>query len=130
MLRTLLLLLDEFSTLHPKAEAVAEKYLGINKRECQWRASKGELPFPTFRAETRKSPLLCDLRDVAEWIDRVRLENKKDWEKLHEPSNGTVEAERTSAAGLHAMLSDGVRKQDRQRRTYLPKYLVRSLDRD
>ena len=83
MLRTLLLLLDEFDTLHPKAEQVAEKYLGLSKRECYWRAGRGELPFPTFRAETRKSPLLCDLRDVAEWIDQVRADNKADWSQLH-----------------------------------------------
>jgi hypothetical protein len=84
MVRTLLLLLDEFDTLHPSADAVAAKYLGISKRECQFRAGKGQLPFPTFRAETRKSPLLCDLRDVAEWIDGIRAEHKTDWSKLHD----------------------------------------------
>ena len=79
---TLMMLLSEFESLHVKAELVAEKYLGLGKRECYDRANKAQLPFPTFRAESRKSPLLCDLRDVAEWLDQLRITHQKDWRKL------------------------------------------------
>lgn len=72
MLKTLLLLLEEFGALHVKAEVVSAKYLGLTKRETSERAHRGELPFPTFRAETCRSPLLTDLRDVAEWLDAIR----------------------------------------------------------
>ena len=82
MLKTLLLLLEEFGALHVKAEVVSAKYLGLTKRETSERAHRGELPFPTFRAETCRSPLLVDLRDVAEWIDTVRDSNRQDWRKL------------------------------------------------
>lgn len=82
MLKTLLLLLEEFGTLHVKAEIVSAKYLGLTKRETSERAHNGKLPFPTFRAETCRSPLLVDLRDVAEWLDTIRAATNSDWGKV------------------------------------------------
>jgi hypothetical protein len=82
--QTFLLLLSEFEVIHVPAEQVAKKYLGLGKRECYDQANQAKLPFPTFRTtESRKSPLLCDLRDVAGWLDQVRHSHKSGWKKIN-----------------------------------------------
>jgi hypothetical protein len=81
---TFLLLMSEFEALHVPAERVAQKYLGLGKRECYDQANQAKLPFPTFRSsESRKSPLLCDLRDVAEWLDKLRHSHRSGWQKIN-----------------------------------------------
>ena len=79
---TFYLLMAEFKTLHPKAELVAEKYLGLDRKSMLGKASKGQLPFPTFKEASERAPLIADLRDVAKWLDDLRHQHRSDWQKL------------------------------------------------
>ena len=81
-MNTLYLLLAEYETIHVKAEQVAEKYLGIDRKTTMSKAAKGQLPFPTFKEKSERAPLLVDLRDVAEWLDSLRLTQSIDWRKV------------------------------------------------
>lgn len=82
-MNTLFLLMSEFNSIHVPIEHVATKYLSLSRREAMERANKNTLPFPVFRgSESRKAPMLVDLRDVANWLDKIRMVHKKDWEQL------------------------------------------------
>lgn len=46
----------------------------MSERTLKTRASQQALPFPVLKGESQKSEILVDLRDLAEYIDKVRDE--------------------------------------------------------
>jgi hypothetical protein len=61
---------------------VCERWLNLSPEVALKRAALNRLPFPTFRlSESKRAPLLVDLRDLAGHIDRTRECAKVAWER-------------------------------------------------
>lgn len=60
---------------------ISKRYLDLSPEEALRRASLNKLPFPTFRlSESRKSPVLVAIEDLAAHIDSRRRCAKEHWE--------------------------------------------------
>jgi hypothetical protein len=60
---------------------ICTRYLNMNREVAYKAAALNHLPFPTFRlSESKKAPLLVDLRDLAAHIDHSRECAKASWE--------------------------------------------------
>lgn len=76
-MNTLYHLLAEYESIHVPLAQVAEKYLNLSSHEACRKANAQSLPFPAFKANGQRSNWMVDLRDVAEWLDRLRNETKR-----------------------------------------------------
>lgn len=76
--------MSEFETADIPLERVAEKYLGLDRREAYSRAKAGTLPFPAYRAGSQKSPWLVRIMDLAEHLDVARERARQDWIKVQD----------------------------------------------
>lgn len=82
---TMFLLMAEFGQADVPLEVVAERYLGLGRREAFQRATACKLPFPAYRgSSSQKSPWLVRLTDLAAHLDRQREEAKKEWEIMQQ----------------------------------------------
>lgn len=77
-MNTVFLLMAEFETSQIHLSVVAEKFLDITPAWADRKAALGELPFPTYRDNSQKSPRMVHISDLAEWIDKQRDEAKKE----------------------------------------------------
>ncbi len=71
----------EYNTADIPLELVAKKYLGMDERTAKMRATRGELPFPAYRASGQKSPWLVRATDLAFYLDAARARAAQDWQR-------------------------------------------------
>lgn len=87
---------EEFSTLqllnmrHMKPmitlELACKLYLPhiSNPETIAKRASEQGFPFPVFKAEeSKKSPYMVKIKELAAWIDREAEQGEQDWKKVN-----------------------------------------------
>ncbi|MHB1631151.1 MAG: pyocin activator PrtN family protein [Acidithiobacillus sp.] len=80
--RTAFWLMGEFGCAYIPLELVAERYLGLQRREALTRATRGDLPFPVCRpGASQKSPWMVYIDDLAEWLDHERERATAEWSK-------------------------------------------------
>jgi hypothetical protein len=64
----------EFNARYVHLKQVTEKYLGWTEDYTRDQASKGLVPFRTFKAiKSHKAPWLVDVIDLAEYMQKMRL---------------------------------------------------------
>ncbi|MHB1881577.1 MAG: pyocin activator PrtN family protein [Acidithiobacillus sp.] len=74
--------MGEFGCAYIPLELVAERYLGLQRREALTRATRGDLPFPVCRpGASQKSPWMVYIDDLAEWLDHERERATAEWSK-------------------------------------------------
>lgn len=78
---TTFLLMAEFGQTDLPLETVAERYLGLDKRQAYAKANRDELPFVAFRAGSQKSPWLVRITDLAAWLDKEHALAEAGWSK-------------------------------------------------
>lgn len=94
-MNTVFLLLAEFGQADVPLELVAERYLGLGKREAFQRATARKLPLPAYRgSESQKSPWLVRITDLAEHLDKQRAEAHKEWQTLRGASESATGTKR------------------------------------
>lgn len=76
-MNTLYNLLAEHESIHVPLACISEKYLNLSSPEACRKANTQSLPFPAFKADGLRSIWMVDLRDVVEWLDRLRDEMKR-----------------------------------------------------
>lgn len=85
--KTAFWLMGEFGGAFIPLEAVAERYLGVRRREALTRAARGDLPFPACRpGGSQKSPWMVYIDDLAAWLDQERECATKEWRRRQEAS--------------------------------------------
>lgn len=64
----------EFNARFVLLKQVTEKYLGWSEDFTRDQASKGLVPFRTFKAiKSNKAPWLVDIIDLAEYLEKMKL---------------------------------------------------------
>lgn len=58
---------------------VSRRYLGMDADWAQRQAKKNLLPFPTFRLNEPKGPLMVTTTDLASFIDNRHASAQKSW---------------------------------------------------
>ncbi|MFS1537672.1 MAG: pyocin activator PrtN family protein [Candidatus Phlomobacter fragariae] len=77
-MNTLFLLMAKYENSQVPLSIVADKFLNLTPAYADKKASLGELPFPTYREVSQKTPRIVDIKDLAEWIDKQRDYAKKE----------------------------------------------------
>lgn len=86
-MNTVFLLMAEYGTTDIPLEVVAEKYMGLARREAYNRAARQSLPFPAYRpGVTQKSPWVVRITDLAEYLDTARAAAARDWQQIQHAS--------------------------------------------
>lgn len=73
----------EFGSCQVLLDDTCQKYLNMNPRIAERRAAEQALPFPCYRAGSKKGPLLVDMNDLAAYLDDQRNSARKDWEAVN-----------------------------------------------
>lgn len=96
------LLMAEFGQADVPLEVVADRYLGLGRREAFQRATARKLPLPAYRGSaSQKSPWLVRITDLAEYLDGQREEAKREWE--------VMQSEESSSRGAFSNATDAKR---------------------
>ena len=74
-------LLARFESPTVRLEDVCTEFFGMDRDKAYQRAAMNDLPVPTFRAGSQKSPRLIHLDDLAKWLDEQRSAAKLEWER-------------------------------------------------
>lgn len=82
-MNTVFLLLAEFGETDIPLQKIAPKYFGMEVKKAARMASLHQLPVPCFRGGSQKSPWLVSAIDLAAYIDKLRADAQKEWEKMH-----------------------------------------------
>ena len=82
-MNTTFLLMAEFGSCQVPLDSISQKYLNMNSRIAERRAAEYALPFPCYRAGSKKGPLLVDVNDLASYLDDQRKSARKDWEAVN-----------------------------------------------
>jgi len=72
-------LLAEFGEANIPLALISPKYFGLSLREAARRASSQRLPCRVFRLGGQKSPWLVSIADLAELIDKRRVQAGQLW---------------------------------------------------
>lgn len=80
--RTLFLLLAEFGTGHIPVERCAHHF-GMKADEAKRAATRQQLPVPTFRLGSQKSPWLVSADVLAGYIDERQKHATEEWRRIH-----------------------------------------------
>lgn len=80
-MNTAFALLARFESPTVKLEDICAEYFGMDKDKAYQLASVNELPVPTFRAGSQKSPRLIHVDDLAKWLDEQRAAARIEWER-------------------------------------------------
>lgn len=84
--QTAFLLIARYGQPVVPLQKVATDYLPyLNDKQVKEKARKQQLPFICFRAEptNQQSTWLCNLIDVAVWLDKARDVAAKDWQAMN-----------------------------------------------
>jgi hypothetical protein len=74
-------LLARFESPTVKLEDICAEYFGMDKDKAYQLANLNNLPVPTFRAGSQKSPRLVHVDDLAKWLDEQRAAARAEWER-------------------------------------------------
>jgi Pyocin activator protein PrtN len=80
--RTLFLLIAEFGCGQIPIDRCAHHF-GMSSGEAKKAAARQQLPVPTYRLGSQKSPWLISAEDLANYIDEQRRKAQEDWSRLH-----------------------------------------------
>ena len=81
MISSLALMSIYKSPIIPLSE-ICDRYLSLSIDEALKRASRAELPFPTFRiSQSRKAPLMVLAEDLGAHIDKTAAHARTEWER-------------------------------------------------
>ncbi|KQN46668.1 pyocin activator protein PrtN [Serratia sp. Leaf50] len=82
-MNTTFLLMAEFETATIALSDVAERYFGMKPATAEVKASRGQFPVPTFRAnDSQKAPRMIHIQDLAEHLDLQRKKGKDLFESM------------------------------------------------
>ena len=81
MVSTYFALLAEFETPDILLTDICFKYFGLNEKQAKQQANMKKLPIPCYRGGSQKSPWLCNIKDLASFIDKQAEEARTAWEK-------------------------------------------------
>ncbi|MDE1715793.1 pyocin activator PrtN family protein [Chromobacterium amazonense] len=85
-MNTSFLLLARYESPVVPLEQICADYLNLSAKKAQEMASLNKLPFPTFRMnDSQKAPRLVHLSDLAEFIDKQRVDAKNAWRRSQVP---------------------------------------------
>lgn len=76
-------LLAEFGEAEIPLERVCEKYFGLSVSKAKRRACLQQLPIPSYRAGSQKSPWLISAADLANHIDQQRQSATNQWTNMN-----------------------------------------------
>lgn len=76
-------LLAEFGEAEIPLERVCEKYFGLSVAKAKRRACLQQLPVPSYRAGSQKSPWLISAIDLAQHIDKQRRVAERQWANMN-----------------------------------------------
>lgn len=76
-------LLAEFGESEIPLERVCEKYFGLSVSKAKRRACLQQLPIPSYRAGSQKSPWLISAADLANHIDQQRQSATNQWTNVN-----------------------------------------------
>jgi len=80
-MNTFFALMAEYGTAHIPVEKCAGLFGMSPKKACE-AAGKQQLPVPTFRLGSQKSPWLADAHKLAEHLDKAKSQADIDWERM------------------------------------------------
>ena len=80
-MNTAFALLARFESPTVKLEEICDEFFGMAKEKAYQCAALNELPVPTFRAGSQKSPRLVHVDDLAKWLDEQRTAATREWER-------------------------------------------------
>jgi hypothetical protein len=80
-MNTFFALMAEYGTAHIPVEKCADLFGMSPKKACE-AAGRQQLPIPTFRVGSQKSPWLVDAHLLAVHLDRLKCEAENDWKKI------------------------------------------------
>lgn len=67
----------EFGSTYLKLEDVAAKYLALEPKTANNKATANELPFPVFRLAGNKSPWLVNPKDFADYVEKTAIQARQ-----------------------------------------------------
>jgi hypothetical protein len=76
-------LIAEFGAGHVPVTELGKKYFGYDEKKAKVEAARNNYPFPVFRVGGQKSTWMADLKEVAEYLDRVKEKAKKEFNLTH-----------------------------------------------
>ena len=80
-MQTAFALFARFESPTVKLEDICAEFFGMDKDKAYQNASLNNLPVPTFRAGSQKSPRLIHVDDLAKWLDEQRSAATAEWER-------------------------------------------------
>lgn len=75
-------LLAEFGESEIPLDRICEKYFGLSSAKAKRRACLQQLPVPSYRAGSQKSPWLISAIDLANHIDEQRTIATRQWANM------------------------------------------------
>ena len=78
-MNTLFLLMAEFGRPAVPLEDICKRYFNLDREKAYQKAAQEQLPVPTYRAGTQKSPRLVNLVDLAAHLDSKHQEATEEW---------------------------------------------------
>jgi len=69
-------LMAEFGTGDIPVTEIGKKYFGFDEQKSKNTAAKNQYPFPVFRAGTQKSVWMVDIKEMADYLDKVKVKAK------------------------------------------------------
>jgi pyocin activator protein PrtN len=76
-------LLAEFGEAEIPLQRVCEKYFGLSVSKAKRRACLQQLPIPSYRVGSQKSPWLISAADLAKHIDQQRQLASEQWASMN-----------------------------------------------
>lgn len=77
-------LMAEFGSGTIELSEICEKYFGLKKHRARIMANRHQLPIPVFRAvDSQKSPLLVNIADLAEHLDKMHARAKQEYLEIN-----------------------------------------------
>lgn len=80
---TFFMLCAEFGTAQIPLRDCCEKFFGLSEKEASRRAIKQQFPFPVYRGGSQRSKWIVRADDLAIYLDEIRAESLRDWQKLN-----------------------------------------------
>ena len=99
-MKTFFALMAEFGTAQIPVERCAALF-GLSSKKAEEYASRQKLPIPAYRLGSQKSPWLVDAHQLAEYLDAIKEQARKDWERIHAAGQPSAHPAGNTAALPH-----------------------------
>lgn len=80
---TVFMLLAEYETGDIPLGIIAEKYFGLSHKQMRNWALNQSFPFPVFRIGSQRSPWLVDIKELADYLTKLKYENRHRFELMN-----------------------------------------------